>query len=138
MDEIERNGGVIACIEDGSLERAVADAAYREQQAIERGEREVVGVNVHVDPEVSAESMVPVHGVPEEVAAHQLERLARVRAERDEGLLDAALARLEDEARGQANLMPAIVEAVEAYGSIGEICDRLAAVFGRHAPSRVV
>ena len=116
----------------------MADAAYREQQAIERGEREVVGVNVHVDPEASAESMVPVHDVPEEVAARQLERLARVRAERDEGVLQAALDRLEDEARGADNLMPAIVEAVEAYGSIGEICDRLATVFGRHAASRVV
>ncbi len=138
MEQIETNGGVIACIEDGSLESSVADAAYREQQAIERGEREVVGVNVHVDPEASAESMVPVHEVPEEVAIRQLERLARVRAERDEDLLQTALARLEDEARGDANLMPAIVEAVEAYGSIGEICDRLAAVFGRHVPSRVV
>ncbi len=59
-------------------------------------------------------------------------------AGRDEAALVAALDRLEDEARGEANLMPAIVEAVEAYGSIGEICDRLAAVFGRHSPSRVV
>ena len=138
MEQIETNGGVIACIEDSSLESSVADEPYREQQAIERGEREVVGVNVHVNPEASAESIVPVHEVPEEVAIRQLERLARVRAERDEDLLQTALARLEDEARGDANLMPAIVEAVEAYGSIGEFCDRLAAVFGRHVPSRVV
>ncbi len=113
----------------------MADAAYREQQAIEHGEREVVGVNVHVDPEASAESMVPVHGVPEEVAAHQLERLARVRAERDEGVLDAALARLEDEARGQARLFrPASRAAVAPLvGRAGRLLHRRRPAIQRRA-----
>ena len=139
MDEIARNGGVTAGIEDGSLERAVADAAYREQQAIERGEREVVGVNVHVDPEASAESMVPVHGVPEEVgdAPAGAARAGAGRARRGRAPAPRSTA-WRTRPAATSNLMPAIVEAVEAYGSIGEICDRLAAVFGRHAASRVV
>lgn len=138
ITRIEEEGGVVEGILDGRLEQLVADAAFREQQAVERGEREVVGVNVHVDPGAEAAPLPPVLAVSEQVGERQLARLATVRAERDETALIAALDRLEYAARGQDNLMPAIVEAVEAYGSVGEICDRLARVFGRHDASVVI
>jgi methylmalonyl-CoA mutase N-terminal domain/subunit len=135
MATIDGRGGVVAGIEDGSLELEVAESAYREQQAVERGERAVVGVNVHVDPDQEAAAMAPPLSVPPEVERRQLERLARVRAGRDEGALARALDRVEDEARGRTNLMPAMIEAVQAYASVGEVCGRLAQVFGRHTPA---
>jgi len=138
MDEVERAGGVVAGITDGSLELLVADAAYAEQRAVEEGRRPVVGVNVHADPSAVPAPMPPVLSVPAESADRQLERLRRVRAERDGTAVAAALERLEATARGDENLMPAIVEAVEAYATIGEICDRLCAVFGRHRPGVLV
>jgi len=139
LTEIEERGGMVQGVLDGSLELQIADAAYRQQLAAESGERVVVGVNRFVDDHADEDGVDwrPLR-VSDEVQAHQLERLAAVRRGRDAGAVATALDRLESQAHGEANLMPAILACVEAYASIGEICDRLAGVFGRHEASTVV
>jgi methylmalonyl-CoA mutase, N-terminal domain len=134
---VEERGGVVAGIEDGSLEGEIADSAYEQQAQIERGERAIVGVNRFAE-EGGEEAGVETFTVGADVLDRQLARLARVRAERDEEAASAALDRLEDVARGEANTMPAMVDAVRAYATVGEISGRLVGVFGRHEPSRVI
>jgi methylmalonyl-CoA mutase N-terminal domain/subunit len=91
-----------------------------------------------VDDDPSREGDVrPLH-VSAAIGERQRARLADARARRDADRVEAALRRLDGEARGEANLMPAILECVEAHASVGEICDRLARVFGRHEASTVV
>jgi methylmalonyl-CoA mutase, N-terminal domain len=138
MAEVEERGGMVQGILDGSLERLIAEGAYRQQLEVESGERTIVGVNRFVDDDPSREGDVrPLH-VSAAIGERQRARLADVRARRDADRVEAALRRLEGEARGEANLMPAILECVEAHASVGEICDRLARVFGRHEASTVV
>jgi methylmalonyl-CoA mutase N-terminal domain/subunit len=132
--DVEERGGMVQGVLDGSLEAVIADAAYREQRAAESGERVVVGVNRFAE-EGGEEGDWRALRVGEEVRQHQTARLARTRTARDTAAVEAALRRLQDEARGEANLMPAILACVEAYASVGEICERLARVFGRHAAS---
>ena len=138
MDEIDRSGGVTAGIEDGSLERAIADAAYRSSRRSSAASARSWGSTSTWTPRPRPRAWC------RSTTCRGGRRRASSSASRASGpSATRACCRprstgLEDEARGEGNLMPAIVEAVEAYGSIGEICDRLATVFGRHAPSRVV
>ncbi len=136
IEEIEENGGIVAGIEDGSLERAIAESAYEQQRQIEDGERAIVGVNKFVE-EGTAES-VDTFQVGADVLDRQLARLRRTRAERDEEAVARALAGVEEAARGSGNTMPAIVAAVRAYATTGEISDALERVFGRHEGSTVI
>ena len=132
MAAIEEHGGVLAGIVDGSLEHAIAESAYEQQRQIEAGERVIVGVNRFSSEDgFSADGAEPFV-VGRDVLERQLDRLQRVRAERDEDGVARALARLEAVARGTENTMPATVEAVRAYATVGEISRTLAGVFGRH------
>jgi methylmalonyl-CoA mutase N-terminal domain/subunit len=135
ISQIEATGGVLRAIEAGWIQREIAESAYREAQAIERGDQIVVGVNRF---QGDAPARIELHRLDPEIAERQLRRLARVREERDGGAVQRATARLEDAARGTDNLMPPILEAVRAYASIGEICDALRAVFSTHRPPVVV
>ena len=134
MAAIEEHGGVLAGIVDGSLEHAIAESAYEQQREIEAGERVIVGVNRFASADVAADDAAAVEPfvVGPDVLARQLDRLRQVRAERDEAAVARALARLQDVARGTENTMPATVEAVRAYATVGEISRTLAGVFGRH------
>ena len=134
MAAIEEHGGVLAGIIDGSLEHAIAESAYEQQREIEAGERVIVGVNRFASADVGegAAAAVEPFVVGPDVLARQLDRLRRVRAERDEAAVARALARLQDVARGTENTMPATVDAVRAYATVGEISRTLAGVFGRH------
>ena len=134
--DIEENGGIVASIEDGSLEEAIGESAYEQQRQIERGERAIVGVNAFVEDR--GEEKIETFHVGADVLTRQLERLRRTRAERDDEAVAAALARVEEVARGSTNLMPSIVDAVAAYATTGEISDALERVFGRHTGSTVV
>jgi methylmalonyl-CoA mutase, N-terminal domain len=134
--EIEENGGVVAGIEDGSLEQAIAESAYEQQRKIEDGERVIVGVNAFA--EEAAAAPVDTFTVGADVLDRQLARLAKARAERDEEAVAASLAGVEEAARGSANMMPAIVAAVRTYATTAEISDALVRVFGRHVGSQVV
>jgi methylmalonyl-CoA mutase N-terminal domain/subunit len=135
ISQIEATGGVLRAIERGWIQREIAEAAYREAQAVERGDQVVVGVNRF---QGDAPARVELHRIDPEVADRQIARLRRVRAERDGDAAARALARLADAARGRDNLMPPILDAVRAYAGIGEICDVLRGVFSTYRPPVVV
>ncbi len=128
IERIEAEGGAVAAIEKGFQQREIADAAYRFQKAVERQEEIVVGVNRFAEVE---KDHIPIQKISDELRKKQCARTAEVRAGRDRARWEAARAKVEACARGTENLMPAILEAVEAYATVGEIAGRLAEVFGR-------
>ncbi len=128
FDRIEELGGVVAAIEQNFFQREIAEAAFRYQGEVERGERVVVGVNrygLEDEPEPALLKVDPALE-PEQVA-----RVQSLRARRDAGAVESALARLkEDASRDDRNLMPAIVDAARSYATMGEMCDALRDVWG--------
>jgi methylmalonyl-CoA mutase N-terminal domain/subunit len=135
LEQIELDG-VVEQIANGSLEQMIADEAYRQQAAVESGERVVVGVNRFRDADAD-EQEIELLSVPEAVRDRQLERLEKVRADRDDRAVGAALCDVRAAARAGENSMPAILTAVQAYATLGEISGALSDVFGRHASSTV-
>jgi methylmalonyl-CoA mutase N-terminal domain/subunit len=131
LDEIDAMGGTLAAIEGGFQQRQIQESAYRVQQQIERGDLVVVGVNRFRD-DGAGEVRAALQRIDPEGERRQIERVRRVRAERDGAAWSAALARLEDAARDTDNLLPPIIEAVNAYATVGEISDRLRTAFGVH------
>jgi methylmalonyl-CoA mutase N-terminal domain/subunit len=130
---IDEMGGAVAAI--GFMQREIQDAAYRWQREVEERERIVVGVNEFVTDEPPPPGLFQVDpGVGEALAG----RVARLRRGRDADRAARALDALERGARGDANLLPLMVDAVEASVTLGEICDRFRAVFGVHRPSVAV
>ena len=129
--QIDEMGGMVKALEAGFPQAEIADAAYEQQREIEAHEREIVGVTKYADPD--EELKIPLLEISEVQERRHLDRLARVRAERDASAHAAAMTRLEDEARrGDVNLMPAIMEAVGAYATIGEMCGVLRRVYGEY------
>ncbi|HUF54714.1 MAG TPA: methylmalonyl-CoA mutase family protein [Dehalococcoidia bacterium] len=127
LERIEDMGGSLRAIESGYQQREIQEASYRYQRSVDDGYRTVVGVNKFTsDEEVRPEIL----RVREEVVRRQIDRLNRVRAERDSGKAEQMLKQLEDAARSDVNLMPVLIESVENYLTIGEICDVLRGVFG--------
>ncbi len=129
LDEIDGLGGTLAALEGGFQQRQIQESAYRAQLEIERGDKVVVGVNRFRD---EATTTPPIQRIDPDGERRQVERVRRVRAERDPGPWEAALRRLDDAARGGDNLLPPILEAVHAYATVGEISDRLRAGWGEH------
>ncbi|MCH7837215.1 MAG: methylmalonyl-CoA mutase [Chloroflexi bacterium] len=135
LDRIEDIGGAVAAIESGYLQQEIQEAAVRQQQEIEDGRRIVVGVNKFQNDE---EQPKTIFRGDAEAASAQIERLRRLRAERDSEAVRATLARLNEAARGDDNLLPPILEAVKAYATLGEICGELRQVFGEYRPPTAV
>ncbi|HUK13189.1 MAG TPA: methylmalonyl-CoA mutase family protein, partial [Thermoanaerobaculaceae bacterium] len=129
IDRIEAMGGALAAIERGFQQREIHEAAYRTQRAIEAGEQVVVGVNRF---RADREEPIPTFRVDEATQRAQVERLEAARARRDGAAVARCLAALESASRGRDNLMPPIVEAVDASATLGEISGVLASVFGEH------
>ena len=132
--ETDRRGGMLKAIEAGWVQRQIADSAYRVQVELERGERTVVGVNAY------AEGDEPVR-LPKTNPRLEPERIRQVRAfraKRRQGAVDSHLHHLEDEARSDANLVPAILDSIRARGTLGEISDVLRTVFGTYKPRQEV
>jgi methylmalonyl-CoA mutase, N-terminal domain len=127
--KVDALGGSVAAIEQGFLQREIEDAAYRAQREIEDGRRLVVGVNVQRD---EREAPVPILTVDPSIEAEQVERLRAFRAARDGARSTAGLARVSADAREDRNLMPALVEAVAADATLGEIVGALKVVYGEH------
>ena len=130
MDYIRRIddlGGAVAAIETGFQMREIGDAAYRHRQEVESGDRVIVGVNRYAAAEPPVEGLMRVD---EEAAREQVARLERLRRERDNAAAAAALSRLADAAQGDANTVPAILECVEAYCTLGEMSGVLREAFG--------
>ena len=129
LKEIEALGGTLAAIEAGYQQRQIQEAAYQVQRAVENGTKIVVGVNKYRDEETTTPSL---QKIDPEGERRQCERVKQIRADRDTAAWKAAMDRLEACARGQENLMPPIIEAVRAYATVGEVCDRLRVVWGEH------
>jgi methylmalonyl-CoA mutase N-terminal domain/subunit len=125
--KIDKLGGAVAAIEQGFQQKEIQESSYRQQKNVEENKATVVGVNKFVSssPEISE-----LMRVNPELEAKQKERLSRVKRNRDKGKVTMALKNLEEIARSQDNTMPAFIDCVEAYASIGEICDVLRKVFG--------
>jgi methylmalonyl-CoA mutase, N-terminal domain len=130
---VERMGGIVEAVKSGALQAEVARQAYLFEQKIVSGEIPKVAVNCHVGGTAAeADRDVALYAFDQTVADTQVAKLARVRSERDDGSARAALRRLSDEARGTGNLMPAIVDAVKAYATLGEINRAMKDVFGEY------
>ncbi len=130
LAEIDGMGGTLAAIEGGFQQRQIQESAYRVQREIERADRIVVGVNRFRDE--GAGIRPALMRIDPEGERRQVAGLRRIRAERDPRAWESAVRRLDEEARGTANLMPPIIEAVAAYATVGEIADRLRGSFGVH------
>jgi methylmalonyl-CoA mutase, N-terminal domain len=129
--KIDEQGGALAGIERGYQQRAIEESAYRYQQAVDRGERIIVGVNAFQEGD---EARMETLRVDESVQARQAERVARLRATRDRALAERRRAELRAAASGTDNLMPRLIVAVEAGVTLGEISTDLRAVFGTYVP----
>lgn len=128
--EIDRRGGAVAAIEQGFVQRAIADSAYAYQQAIESGAKTVVGVNRF---QMAEEPVRPaILRVDESVQAEQIERVRRLRARRDGAAVQRALAELEAAARGTDNLLYPMKEALRRYATLGEVFGVLRRIFGEY------
>ena len=127
IGEIDRQGGAVAAIEQGYQVREIGESAYRHQREVDSGDRTIVGVNRYVSDTPPLGNLLRVDP---EVARQQAEGLARLRQERDDGQVKAALARLEEAARSTDNTIPATLECIESYATLGEICQVFRKVFG--------
>jgi methylmalonyl-CoA mutase N-terminal domain/subunit len=130
LDRIDRAGGTLASIESGLIQREIQESAYRAQVAIDAGEALVVGVNTHRDSRQS--TPFDAFQLSPDVERDQIARVAALRSARDHERFKRAVAAIADAARSGLNLVPPVIEAVEARATVGEICDSLRAVFGEH------
>jgi methylmalonyl-CoA mutase N-terminal domain/subunit len=131
LDKIDGMGGAVAAIEAGFYQDEIHEAAFRIQQGIESGERVVVGVNRFEDPD---DRPIELQNLGADEVTRQVERLRRLRAERDAAAVSAALADVEETAAGTQNLLPPIKEALRVRATLGEVSDVLRRVFGEYHP----
>jgi methylmalonyl-CoA mutase N-terminal domain/subunit len=134
LDKIDRVGGALAAIESGWFVDEIAANAYEDQRALERGERRVVGVNCYRDEAERVD--VEVFTIDPAIELGQVERVRRLRTARDQPSAERALDALQSAARRGETIIEPTIDAVRAYATVGEISDRLRAVFGVHTPSR--
>ena len=129
MDKIEVMGGSVNAIESGYMQQEIASASYQYQQEIESAQRVIVGVNKFTQKEERFDEML---NIDETVRVTQIEKLKKLKAERNNEAVAAALLNLKNKARGTENLMPFILLAVEEYATLGEIANCLREVFGEY------
>jgi methylmalonyl-CoA mutase N-terminal domain/subunit len=130
-------GGTLAAIEAGLIQREIQESAYRAQLAVDSGEAAVVGVNTFTEKADNAEA-APLFQIDPEIERRQIDRVRQLRTSRSGSEWSAALAGVSATARGGGNLVPAIVAAVEARATIGEIADALRTVFGEYEETATV
>src|SRR5437667_290954 len=135
LEKIDALGGMIRALERGYVQQEIQNAAYEYQQQVDRGEATVVGVNKFT---VDEEKPIPIFQADEALERKQVERVRAVRARRDQQPWEAALKSVEEAARSGANLMPRILQAVEACATVGEISDTLRRVFGEYKEAVVI
>jgi methylmalonyl-CoA mutase N-terminal domain/subunit len=129
FDTIDRMGGMVAAVEQGYPQKEIAEASYQFQQAVERREKTIVGVNDYV---MEDEPPLPILYIDETAAETQLAALDRLRQTRDAARLAKALDALREAARGTDNTMYPLLECVRAYATVGEMCDALRDVWGEY------
>jgi methylmalonyl-CoA mutase N-terminal domain/subunit len=119
----------VAAVEQGFPQREIAEASYRFQQAVEKKEKLIVGVNAYVEED---ETPMPILYIDDAAHDAQMARLARVKASRDEARVGRGLAALREAARGTGNTMYPLLECVRAYATVGEMCNALRDVWGEY------
>lgn len=129
IKKIDELGGMLRAIEIGYVQREIQEAAYKYQLAVEKNDAVVVGVNQFV---IEEETPVAIMRVDPTVEAAQIKRVQHVREQRDAHAAEMALHKLEETARGTENLLPRILDCVEAYATVGEISNRLRTVWGEY------
>jgi methylmalonyl-CoA mutase N-terminal domain/subunit len=135
FEKIDSLGGVLPAIEAGFFQREIMESAVRYQQEIERHDRVIVGVNDYVTEETPE---VPLLRIRKESERRHLKRLNQVRQERDQAAARACLERLRDASRGNENLMPYLIDAANAYCTLGEIMGVMRQVFGEFKEIAIV
>jgi methylmalonyl-CoA mutase N-terminal domain/subunit len=130
MEDLKRRGGIVRAVAEGWVQAEVNRNAYEREKKIRSGEVKKVGVNCFVEEEEAPE--VEMHPYRGEEAARQIERLERIRRERDGEAVRAALEKVRSAAAAGENVMPSVMEAVEAYATVGEVCSTLKQVFGAY------
>jgi methylmalonyl-CoA mutase N-terminal domain/subunit len=133
--QIDAMGGMVDAIERGFPQKEIAESSYRFQQAFERKEKIMVGVNAFVQEN---EPPIEILYIDESASEKQLAKLERLRTTRDNDAVQRALDRLRETARTTENLMPRILDAVRAYATIGEMCDALREVWGEYEEVPVI
>jgi methylmalonyl-CoA mutase N-terminal domain/subunit len=133
LDKIEGMGGAVAAIEAGWMQDEIHESAFRVQQGIESGGRVIVGVNRF---EEADEEPVELQRLDEDAITRQLERLTKLRADRDQASVDRALADVVETARGTGNLLHSMREALRVRATLGEVSEALRSVFGEYRPPR--
>ncbi|WP_421941097.1 acyl-CoA mutase large subunit family protein [Pedobacter sp.] len=129
IDKIDAMGGSVNAIERGYMQNEIADASYQYQTAVESGERIIVGVNKFTQKE---EGLTEVFNINDSIRNVQTEKLAHLKAARDNNAVSLALNNLGEAAKSNENLMPFIIHAVEEYATLGEIADTLRGIFGEY------
>jgi methylmalonyl-CoA mutase N-terminal domain/subunit len=129
FDVIDRMGGMVEAIERGFPQTEIADSSYRFQQAVERKEKIIVGVNDFVQ---SDEPPIEILYIDDSASDTQLAKLEALRKTRDRDAVARTLDALRVTARGTGNLMPRIIDAVRVYATVGEMCDALRDVWGEY------
>jgi len=135
LDKIETMGGMLKAIERGYVQQEIQNAAYEYQQAVDREQAIVVGVNRF---QAAEEKSVPIQRIDPALEPKQVERLRALRAKRNPQTWQAAISAVEDTARSGENLMPRILAAVEANATVGEISDAMRKVFGEYREAVVI
>jgi methylmalonyl-CoA mutase, N-terminal domain len=129
FETIDRLGGMVEAIEQGFPQREIAEASYKFQQAVERREKVIVGVNEFAQED---EAAVPILYIDETAAGKQLGRLEELKRTRDGAAVNRALESLREAARGTANTMYPLLDCARAYATVGEMCDALREVWGEY------
>jgi methylmalonyl-CoA mutase N-terminal domain/subunit len=129
---IDAMGGSVEAIEQGYMQKEIAASAYAYQNDIQKGDKIIVGVNKF---EVKEAPLTNILSIDDSIRQVQIDKINHLKATRNNEQVKAILKRLEADARGSANLMPAILEAAEAYATLGEIADVLRGVFGEFTGS---
>jgi methylmalonyl-CoA mutase N-terminal domain/subunit len=135
LDRIDALGGMLRAIEQGWVQYEIQNAAYEYQRAVDSGEATVVGVNRFTRED---EPGIPIQRIDEDLERRQVERVRALRARRDVVRWQSATDRVKEHARSGENLMPAILEAVESYATVGEIAAAMREVFGEYQESVVI
>jgi methylmalonyl-CoA mutase N-terminal domain/subunit len=129
---IDELGGALAAVQAGFMQREIQEAAYQTQREIERGEMALVGVNTYTSEDSAKVSPL---SVDPQIEMGQRQRLAELRKKRDPGQVEQTLEHLKSAARGDQNLVPVLIDAVESYATLGEICATLRETWGEYRPT---
>ena len=135
LEKVDAMGGMLKAIERGFVQQEIQNAAYEYQRAVDHKEAYVVGVNSFT---IDQEHEVPLQHIDESLERKQIDRLHALRAKRDQAKWAAAVKQVEDTAKGTGNLMPVIVEAIEANATVGEISDAMRHVYGEYHETVVI